>query len=198
MATGTYAKSHHAWEDHFHQGGQDKSSLMQLIFGSCSGVVDAASTIFTPDRGCPASPSKVRRGSKSRRSKSPSLRKSEELLEIPEFLSAELQEHEGARQSPTDDISALSSYTLEEMARHQKLVEMRGSQSRRMHGAGPPSPTTTDVSEDLPVPGSSYLRTDMTIAPLSGMVVSNPRKETIATAGDISMSSLGSKSSRFA
>jgi hypothetical protein len=86
------------------------------------------------------------------------LKKSEEVIEIPEFLNADLLERrdEGV---PTDDISALSSYTLDEMAK-QKLIADKSSVSRKNRGAGPPSPTLTDISDDhdLPAPGYNYIR----------------------------------------
>mmetsp|Transcript_5947 Transcript_5947/g.9920 ORF Transcript_5947/g.9920 Transcript_5947/m.9920 type:complete len:202 (-) Transcript_5947:155-760(-) len=165
MVDATYAKSHNDWEDIPTGGPHSNSSFLQVVFGSCSGVMDAASHAFSPSTTCHRANRSPKfrnksRSPKSRRSKSPSLRKSEEVVEIPEFLNADIASERTANRSPTDDISALSSHTLDEMAKEIVLTEKRLDREHavRSRGAGPPSPTTTEVSEDPPVPGYSYMR----------------------------------------
>jgi hypothetical protein len=196
MVNPTYSKSHGDW-DEAQPSPSNKSgaSFVDVVFGSCTGVMGAASHIFTPSTLCHRAnrSTKVRnksRSPKSRRSKSPSLRKSEEVVEIPEFLNADISSVRKASHSPTDDISAISSHTLDEMAK-QKFLAEKATPVLTPRGAGPPSPTLTDVSEDLPVPGQSYLRRyGMETAALSGMLQS-----THALAGtshiNTSMSSIG-------
>jgi hypothetical protein len=196
MVNPTYSKSHGEWEEAPPSPSNNSgASFIDVVFGSCTGVMDAASHIFSPSTSCHRAntSSKVRnksRSPKSRRSKSPSLRKSEEVVEIPEFLNADISNVRKANHSPTDDISAISSHTLDEMAQ-QKFLAEKNAPAPTPRGAGPPSPTMTEVSEDLPVPGQSYLRQyGVETAALSGMLLSthSPNRTNYT---DTSMSSIG-------
>lgn len=173
MVRTAYAHNHSEWDE---TPQEQSPSFVQKIFGSCSGVVDAASLVFNTGQSCNGGyttgvnnqQTKLRR-----RNGSPSLRRSEELVEIPEFLAADLEGSRRENELPNDDISALSSYTFDEMAR-QKLISDKGlAQNMQANDSGPPSPAMTDISEDLLIPGAEYLRQfGIDMAPLTGMVVS--------------------------
>lgn len=173
MVRSAYAHNHSDWDEN----PQDQSpSFVQKIFGSCTGVVDAASLVFNTGQSCNrdyTTAANNRPTPYRRRNGSPSLRRSEELVEIPEFLAADLEESRRENELPNDDISALSSYTFDEMARQKVISEMRLAQDMKTSDGGPPSPTMTDISEDLLIPGADYLRQfGIDMAPLTGMVVS--------------------------
>ena len=175
MVRATYADNHSDWDEYPRDENKKSPSFVQKIFGSCSGVVDAASIVFNTGQSCNGGYTTAGNNSQPelrRRNGSPSLRKSEELVEIPEFLAADLEESRRENALPTDDVSALSSYTFDEMARQKVISDTRLTQNMEAHDSGPPSPTMTDISEDLLIPGADYLRQfGIDIAPLSGMVV---------------------------
>jgi hypothetical protein len=196
MVRATYANNHFDWDEYPHDENEKSPSFVQQIFGSCSGVVDAASLVFNTGQSCNGGYTTAGNNSQSelrRRHGSPSLRKSEELVEIPEFLAADLEESRRKNSLPTDDVSALSSYTFDEMARQKVISDMRLAQNMEAHDSGPPSPTMTDISEDLLIPGADYLRQfGIDTAPLSGMVV-RPTSLTrpSSSSSDASLSTVG-------
>lgn len=189
MTPSNYAESHSDWDEPQWQGSGRQQSFVQMIFGSCSGVANVASLVFNTSSVCngghTADPDAQRR---STRHRSPSLRKSEELVEIPEFLAADLEKPRGKQVLSIDDVSALSSHTLDLMAKKSFAEKWQ-----RRGCAGPPSLTLTELSEDLLVPGNDYVNQfGMDLAPLSGMVVNHLKvKGGSSVCSDTSVSTLG-------
>lgn len=191
MAPSTYAASHSEWDEPPWQESGHRESFVQLIFGSCSGVMNVASQVFNTSSSCNGGDTAkpvVHRSSP--RHRSPSLRKSEELIEIPEFLAADLEKGRSKHVLPRDDVSALSSHTLDLMAR-KGFAEKWHSTALRC--AGPPSLTMTEPSEDLLIPGTDFVaQFGMDLAPLSGMVVNHSKvMGGNSVCSDASVSTLG-------
>ena len=192
MVSARYAKNHIDWDESPQEQSWQSSAFVQMMFGSCTGVVDAASILFNTGQSCNGGYNSELRGKRtSRRNWSPSLRKSDELLEIPEFFAADLTQGRRQNASPTDDVSALSSYTLDEMAQQKVVPDIKRSQALRTHGTGPSSPTSTEISEDLPVPNNYIYRYDIDAAPMSGMLVNPTQKSTKPSHSETSLSTLG-------
>lgn len=194
MAPSTYAESHSGWDERLpRQDNGHRQSFVQMILGPCSGVVNVASLVFNTSPSCSCrhtSEPYVQR--RSPRNRSPSLRRSEELVEIPEFLAADLEKGRSKYVMPRDDVSALSSHTLDLMAKRGFADKWHSTQLRRAC-AGPPSLTMTEASEDLLVPGTYFFNQfDMTLAPLSGMVVNHSKVEGgNSVCSDATVSTLG-------
>ena len=193
MAPSTYAESHSDWDEPpWHDIGH-RLSFVQMIFGPCSGVVNVVSQVFNTSPSCSGGrktdPYVQRR---SPRHRSPSLRRSEEVVEIPEFLAADLEKGRSKHVLPRDDVSALSSYTLDLMAK-KCFADKWHSAPLRRGCAGPPSLTMTEPSEDLQVPGAGFVNHfDMTLAPLSGMLVNHSKVEGgNSVCSDATVSTLG-------
>jgi hypothetical protein len=193
MTPSNYAESHSDWDEPPRQGSGSQQSFVQMVFGSCGGVMNVASQVFNTSSVCngghTTEPDAQRR---STRHRSPSLRKSEELIEIPEFLAADLGKGRSKHVLSRDDVSALSSHTLDLMAKRGSVEKLHSTAFRR-GCAGPPSLTLTEVSEDLLVPGTDYVnQIGMDLAPLSGMVVNHLKlKGGSSVCSDTSVSTLG-------
>mmetsp|Transcript_10583 Transcript_10583/g.15584 ORF Transcript_10583/g.15584 Transcript_10583/m.15584 type:complete len:207 (+) Transcript_10583:196-816(+) len=198
--TGAYSKKLEEWDQQEANETKSDSSIISAIFGSCTGVIDAASVIFAaPEPGKEGEKpdeEQLQPKPKRSRSKSPSLQKSGEVLEIPEFLSADIIDGHVGGNPAHDDLSAISSFTLEEMAR-QKLLLRKNKQSRKRQDQKMISKTTRD-DEELKTPGQKYMPGKyIPTAPLSGMLVAPHANKMIFSSHDGgSVSSLGSSSFR--
>mmetsp|Transcript_41002 Transcript_41002/g.46578 ORF Transcript_41002/g.46578 Transcript_41002/m.46578 type:complete len:203 (+) Transcript_41002:196-804(+) len=194
--TGTYSKKHEEWDDTDSPETKSEACMISAMFGSCSGVIDAATEIFTSaERSQREKQPEEQPKQKLRRSKSPSIRKSGQVLEIPEYLSADIIEGNNEGTPGHDDVSALSSFTLDEMAR-QKLIANKNKFLRRTKGVLI-AENTNGKGEKLFPPRQKYIKKyEMTSAPLSGMLVRPPANPFFVTGDGGSVSSLGSSSFR--
>lgn len=194
--TVAYSKKHEEWDQEEAHETKSDSSIISAIFGSCTGVIDAALVFAVPDSTKENNKPDEVQVPKSRRSKSLSLQKSGEVLEIPEFLSADIFHGQSTENPVPDDVSAISSFTLEEMARQKLLLkkskQLKKRQDQRIHNI-------KVRDEELRAPGHKYMpgKYDMSSAPLSGMLVSPHASKMMFSSHDGgSVSSLGSSSFR--
>jgi len=143
----------------------DPVSIYQIIFGSCGAVVESASCFMmarrvsqddlnkdnaTVQNFCSRTTTPNNRAtpqiiptSKSSQEVMHYLKRSKEVMEIPEYLEPEFLEHK----VNCDEISALSALTLDEMARNPRSCLPRNGTKRRKVKSRmcylPPSPART-------------------------------------------------------
>lgn len=133
----------------------DLGSALNVLFGTCGGVIYSASAIFESNVAAVkerASCMNLNEHSRQSRKFSPTkptkykpaaIKRSNEVVEIPEFLNPRININRDHRsRSGNDDISAISAATLEEMARSSSCDWMQDDISFETD-RNPPSPART-------------------------------------------------------
>jgi hypothetical protein len=172
MVRATYSENLLEWGEMSLDENHQSPSFMQIMFGTCGGMVDAASLIFNTDQSCSINNGGVEseRLHRARRKMSHSLRRSEEIAEVPEFLDADFRSGNHRFSITGDDVSLLSCYTLEQMANLKNYQHDHFVRESKL------PVVLTDVSENSQEDekGDSWHSNYMKAAPLSGMVVKSP------------------------
>jgi hypothetical protein len=175
MVRATYSDNLLEWGETSFNDKRKSPSFMQIMLGTCGGMVDAANVIFNTDQSCSINSGGVEseRLNLARGKMSHSLRRSKEVTEIPEFLDADFRAGNQRFSLTGDDISLLSSYTLEQMAQPKHFEQDSLFRGRKVLEDSAWSAVLTEVSEDCQddARGDSWHSYYTKVAPLSGMVV---------------------------
>lgn len=168
------------------------------VFGSCGGVVDAASCLFRPSNTNNASCMNLYQYPRQHKTPKPyprkqtqppsPIRRSNEVIEIPEFLSPSVSSRRYAVEDEyvgQDDISAISAATLEEMARRglrENAPPLKYIIPKEIEEPVPPSPART-VASDSSSESTGYHKRTRYDVPNSGSKDEVRTKSTSCSSG---------------